>query len=156
MISFLRRTGRLRTGWATCQQRPLVLESQSALTQVVLPVHVVDVDHLAVRVEVEHPVDGLADQFDVVADHDQPALVPLQELAQPHDAVSIEVVGRLVEDHRLCVGEKDASEFDAPALTAGESVQRLVEDAIRQRQVVRDGGCLSPRPHSRPAIRTAR
>ena len=38
-----------------------------ALTLVVLPAHVVDVDHRAVRVEVEHPVHGLADELDVVA-----------------------------------------------------------------------------------------
>jgi hypothetical protein len=109
------------------------------LTQVVLPVHVVDVDVLAIRVQVEHPVHGLADELDVVADHDQPALVVLQELAQPHDAVGIEVVGRLVEDHRLRVGEQDARELDAAALTTGEGLQRLIEDPIREREVVGDG-----------------
>ena len=109
------------------------------LTQVVLPVHVVDVDDLAVRVEVEDAVDGLADELDVVADHDQPALVVLQELAQPHDAVGVEVVRRLVEDHRLGIGEQDAGELDATALTTREGLQRLVEDAVGQGEVVRDG-----------------
>ena len=109
------------------------------LAQVVLPVHVVDVDDLAVRVEVEHAVHGLADELDIVADHDQPALVVLEELAQPHDAVGVEVVGRLVEDHRLGIREEDAGELDAAALTARERAQRLVEDAVGQRQVVGDG-----------------
>ena len=108
------------------------------LTQVVLPVHVVDVDHLAHRVEVEHAVDGLADELDVVADDDQAALVVLQELAQPHDAVGVEVVRGLVEDHRLRVGEQDACELDAAALTARERLQRLVENTVGQRQVVGD------------------
>ena len=108
------------------------------LAQVVLPVHVVDVDDLAVRVEVEDAVDGLADELDIVADDDEPALVVLEELAQPHHAVGVEVVGRLVEDHRLGVREQDAGELDAAALTARERPQLLVEDAVGQREVVRD------------------
>ncbi len=109
------------------------------LAQVVLPVHVVDVDDLAVRVEVEHAVDRLADELDVVADDDEPALVALEELAQPHDAVGVEVVRRLVEDHRLRVREQDPRQLDASSLAARERPERLVEDAVGQREVVRDG-----------------
>ncbi len=109
------------------------------LAQVVLPVHVVDVDHLAVGVEVEHAVDRLADQLHIVGDDDEAALVVLEELPQPHDAVRVEVVRRLVEDHRLGVGEQDARQLDAPALTTREGRQRLVEDAVGKREVVRDG-----------------
>ncbi len=73
-----------------------------------------------------------------MADDDQPALVVLEELAKPHHAVRVEVVRRLVEDHRLGVREEDARELDATALTAGERLQLLVEDAVGKRQVVRD------------------
>ena len=90
-----------------------------ALAQVQLPAHVVDVDELPVRVEVEDAVDGLADELDVVRDDDQSAAVALQELAQPHDAVGVEVVRGLVEDHRLRVREQDARELDATPLPAG-------------------------------------
>jgi hypothetical protein len=73
-----------------------------------------------------------------VADDDEPALVVLQELAQPHDAVGVEVVGRLVEDHRLRIGEEDPRELDAATLAAGQRLQRLVE--MRSgREVVGDG-----------------
>ena len=106
-----------------------------ALAQVVLPAHVVDVDDLAVGVEVEDLVDGRPDELDVVADHDDAALVALEELAQPDHRVGVEVVGRLVEDHRVGAGEQDAGELDAAALAAREGLERLVEDAVGQREV---------------------
>ncbi len=109
------------------------------LALVVLPAHVVDVDGLAVGVEVEDAVDGLADEFDIVADHDEAAGVVLQELAQPDDGVGVEVVGRLVEDHRAGIREQDARELDAASLAARERLQLLVEDAVRQVQVAGDG-----------------
>ena len=112
------------------------------MAQVVLPRHVVDVDDLTVCVEVEDAVDGLADEFDIVRNDDQTALVVLQELPQPHDAVGIQVVRRLVEDHRLRVREEDAGKFDASALTTRQRTERLVEDAVGQCQVVGDRGCL--------------
>ena len=112
------------------------------LAQVVLPRHVVDVDDLAIRIEIEDPVDGLTDELDVVRNDDQAALVVLQELPQPHHTVGIQVVRRLIEDHRLRVREEDAREFDATALTARKRAERLVEDAVGQRQVVGDRGRL--------------
>ena len=111
---------------------------RGALPLVVLPAHVVDVDHLAVRVQVEDLVHGLLHELHVVADHDQSALEVLEELAQPDHRVGVEVVGRLVEEHRLGAGEQDPGELDAAALAAGEGRQRLVEDAVGQAQVARD------------------
>ena len=75
-----------------------------------------------------------------MADHDHAALVLLQELAQPDDAVGVEVVGGLVEDHRVGAREQDARELDAAALTAGERLQLLIEDAVREREVRGDRG----------------
>ncbi len=48
------------------------------------------------------------------------------------------MVRRLVEDHRLRVGEEDARELDASALSPRQGLERLIEDAVRKRQVVRD------------------
>ena len=111
------------------------------------------------RVEVEHPVDGLADELDIVADHDEAARVVLQELAQPDDGVGVEVVRRLVEDHRVGVGEQDAGELDAAALAAGEGLQLLVEDAVGQVEVARDRGGLGlgrvPAEHQEPVLEVA-
>ncbi|GAP54624.1 hypothetical protein AHiyo6_11890 [Arthrobacter sp. Hiyo6] len=73
-----------------------------------------------------------------MADHDQAALVVLEELPQPGDGVGVEVVGGLIEQHGLGIGVKDAGELDAAALTAGEGLQRLVQQPVRQRKVGAD------------------
>ena len=101
-----------------------------ALGEVVVPAHVVDVDHGAVGVEVEDLVDRRLEQRVVVADDHEAAAVRLEEVAQPHDRVGVEVVGGLVEQHDLGAGEQDAGELDAAALATGEGADRLGEDAL--------------------------
>ena len=78
----------------------------------------------------------------VVADHDQPALVRLQELPQPHDRVGVEVVGRLVEQQRLGAGEQDPGQLDPAPLAAGERLQRLAEDPLLDAEAAGDLGGL--------------
>ena len=109
-----------------------------ALSKIELPAHVVHVDQLPVGVEVEDAVHRLPHQLDVVTDNDHAAPVALQELAQPHDAVCIEVVRRLVENHGVGIAEQNARELDAPSLTAREGAERLIEHAVGQAEVVRD------------------
>ena len=87
-----------------------------------------------------HLVDDGLEQLDVVADDDEPAAVAGEEAAQPGDRVGVEVVGRLVEQQRLGVGEQDAGQLDAAALAAGEGAQRLGEHAVGQAQVGADAG----------------
>ena len=101
-----------------------------ALGEVGLPADVVDVDDRAVGVEVQHPVDAGLEQPDVVGDHHEPALVVAQEVAQPHDRVGVEVVGRLVEQQRLGAGEQDPGQLDPATLTAREGAQRLVHQPV--------------------------
>ena len=120
-----------------------------ALLQVALPADVVDVDLGAVGVEVPHLVDDGLEQLDVVADHDQAAVVARQEAAQPGDRVGVEVVGRLVEQQGLGVGEQDPGQLDAAALTAGEGAQRLGQHPVGQAR----GWRRSARPRSRPRSR---
>jgi hypothetical protein len=94
---------------------------------------------------VEHLVDGRLEQVVVVADHDQPAPVCLEEVAQPHDRVGVEVVGGLVEQQRVGPREEDAGQLDAPTLAAGQGLQLLAEDPVGDAQAARDLGGLGLR-----------
>lgn len=113
-----------------------------ALLLVELPAHVVDVDRGPVGVQVEHLVDDRLDQVDVVGDHDEAAAVGLQVVPQPDDGVGVEVVRRLVEEQGVRVGEQDAGELHAAALTAGEGVQRLAEHPVGEVERGGDRGGL--------------
>ncbi len=68
-----------------------------------------------------------------------------QETTQPGDGVGVEVVGGLVEKQRgrglagaVRRGEEDLRQLHAATLTTGEGVQRLIEDAGGQAEVVAD------------------
>ena len=113
-----------------------------ALGLVALPVHVVDIHDRPVGVEVEDLVDHHLHELDVVGDHQDAAGVAAQELAQPGHRIGVEVVGGLVEQHRVGVREQDAGQLHASALTARERAQRLVEHAVRKVQVRGDRGGL--------------
>ena len=73
-----------------------------------------------------------------MADHDQAALVVLQELAQPGDGVGVEVVGGLIQEHGFRVRVQDAGEFHAAPLPTGQGFERLVQQAVRQGEVGAD------------------
>ena len=117
---------------------PAALLVRLALQQVRVPAEVVLVELGAVGVQVEDLVDRRAQQVDVVADDDEPARVRLEVVAQPHDRVGVEVVGRLVEQQRVDAGEQDAGQLDAAALTTGERADRLAEHALVEPEVRRD------------------
>ena len=102
------------------------------------PAHVVDVEDLAVRVEVEDAVHGRLEQLGVVADHDDAAGVATEEPAQPGDRVGVEVVRRLVEQQRLGAGEQHARELDPAPLAARERAEPLGEHALREAEAGRD------------------
>jgi hypothetical protein len=111
---------------------------------------------------VEDLVDDRVEQLDVVADDDQPAGVLGQEAAQPGDRVGVEVVGRLVEQQRRGVGEQDAGQLDAAALTAGQRAELLAERPLGQAEVRADagrlglGGVAAERVKRSSSCRTAR
>ena len=77
-----------------------------------------------------------------MADDHQPAPVGLEELAQPHDRVGVEVVGRLVEQQRLGAGEQDPRQLDAASLATGQGAQRLAEHALLDAEAGGDLGRL--------------
>ena len=68
--------------------------------EVLLITHVVDVGLAADRVKEPHLVAHGLQQFDVVGNHNEPALMLGQELAQPRNRVGIQVVSRLIQEQR--------------------------------------------------------
>ena len=139
-------------------QRPGLLLGVRALTlapllvggsgvEVTLPPHVVDIRLAADRVEEPDAVHDVGQQVHIVADHDEAALVVLQETAEPGDRVSVEVVGRLVQQQRgvrlsgaVRCSEQDPRQLDATSLTAREGVHRLREHPVGQTERVTDAG----------------
>ena len=87
---------------------------------------------VAAPVEVEHAGDGLVEQVEVVADHEQGAPVVPQEVEQPVLGVGVEVVGGLVEQEQVAAGEEDADQLDPAALAAGQRAERQVEAVVGQ------------------------
>jgi hypothetical protein len=63
-------------------------------------------------------------------------------IAQPGHRVGVQVVGGLVEEHGLGVGEQDPGQLDAAPLTAGQGVQRLVQHPVGQAEAGGDRGRL--------------
>ena len=113
--------------------------------RLVLRVRAAVLDH-APRVEVQDAGDGLVEKDQVVADHDHRPPTRAQEVHQPRLGVAVEVVGRLVEQQQVGVGEEGARELEPPALSAGQNTQRQVDAAF-----------LKPQARSDPAgIRLAR
>ena len=62
-----------------------------------------------------------------MAHDDHRAAIVAQEIHQPRLRVAVQVVGRLVEEQQVRVGEKHARELDAPALATGQHAQGQVD-----------------------------
>ena len=105
------------------------------LSQVVLPAHVVLVNHAAVRIQVEDAVDDQLHQVNIVANDHQAAREVLQEIAQPQNRIGVQVVGRLVQKHGVRIGEENTRQLHAATLTTRQSRQWLGEHTLRQVQV---------------------
>ena len=105
-----------------------------ALAQVRLPAHRIHVDLPALRIQMPDLVHHLVQKLGGVGDDQESALVFLQIPAQPFDRIGVQVVGRLVQDHRVGIGEQDARQLHTAALAAGERAERLVHDLLRQPQ----------------------
>ena len=109
-----------------------------ALLKVRRPPEVVDVDLGAVCIEVEHLVDRVAEELDVVGDDHDAAGERLNPVTQPHDRVVIEVIRGLIQEEYICIGEEHACQLDAATLAAGEGIEGLVEDAILETKGMSD------------------
>src|SRR5207244_13580773 len=88
----------------------------------------------ATGVDVQDAREGLVQQDQVVADHDDRAAVRAQKVHEPRLGVAVEVVRRLVEQQQVGVGEQDARELDPPPLSSGQHAQWKVDAAFLQPQ----------------------
>ena len=87
-----------------------------------------------------HLVHHFVKQFGGVGDDQETALVFFQIAAQPFDGIRVQMVGRLVKDQRVRVGEQDAGQFDTAALTAGKRTQLLAHHFLWQAETGRHRG----------------
>ena len=93
-----------------------LLAARLALGQVVAVGAAVRLDRPLVHRQ--HRRDRRVEQVQVVADHQQPPSVGAEELHQPRLGVEVEVVGRLVEQQGVGLGEQDPGQLDAAPLPA--------------------------------------
>ncbi len=97
-----------------------------------------DADGLVV--DVAGQVADAVEEVAVVADHDDHALVVGEELLQPHHRRDVEVVGRLVEQQHVGLGEQRLGEQHAHLQRAVDVPQVLVVDLGRHAEVGEDLG----------------
>ena len=75
---------------------------------------------VAATVQVDNAGDGLVQQVEVVADHDQGTAIRGQEVQHPDLGVGVEVVGRFVEQQNVGTGEQDPDHLYPAALATRE------------------------------------
>ena len=71
-------------------------------------------------VELEDPAGHVVEEVAIVGDGDDRARVLLERALEPGDRLGVEVVGRLVEEQQVGLGEQEPAERDAAALAPGE------------------------------------
>ena len=118
-----------------------------ALLEIRVPSQVVHVHVGAVGVEVEHLIDGVPQELDVVGNDHDPTGERLDPVAKPNDGVVIEVIGRLVKEQDIGIGEKNAGKFDPAALPTRQRPKLLIEYPVVETEGVSDlGGLRGGRP----------
>ncbi len=103
-------------------------------------------------VEVQHARDGLVEQVEVVADHDERAVVAAEELEHPLLGVGVEVVGGLVEQQHVAAREEDAGQFSTRRRSPPDSTPRgrSSRSSVRPRPAaMRRASHRRPRSHPR-------
>ena len=88
-------------------------------------------DQLGV-VDVQRDAGNRVEEFAVVADHHQRALITLEPGFEPDERVQVEVVGRFVEQQDVGRTHQRTSQLQAHAPTAGEAVDRLFKLGDRE------------------------
>ncbi|CAM2156142.1 conserved hypothetical protein [Paraburkholderia tropica] len=74
------------------------------------------------------------EEFAVMADHDQRALIALEPRFQPDQCVEVQVVRRFVEQQQIGRAHQRACQLESHAPAAGEAVDRLIELRGREAQ----------------------
>src|SRR5690606_22548956 len=99
----------------------LVLFLPEALVLLLEPLGVVALPgNAAAAVQLEDPLGGVVEEVAVMGDGHHRARVALQELLQPFHRFGVEVVGGLVQQQHVRLGEQQAAQGDAALLAAGE------------------------------------
>ena len=84
-------------------------------------------------IELEDPAGDVVEEVPVVGHGDDGPVVFVQVTLEPGDRLGVEMVGRLVEQQQIGLGEQQAAQCDAPALAARE----LRDTGIRRREAER-------------------
>jgi hypothetical protein len=71
-------------------------------------------------VELEDPLGGVVEEVAIVGDGDHGAGEAHQVLLEPFDAFRVEVVGRLVQQQHVGLGQQQAAERHAALLASGQ------------------------------------
>ena len=112
----------------------LLLQARLLLLQ---PVAVVAlVGNAGAAVEFQNPLGRVVQEVAVVGDGHHGAGEALQELLQPVHRFGVQVVGRLVEQQHVGLGQQQAAQRHAALLTAGEHADL----GVPRRQAQRVGG----------------
>ncbi len=75
-------------------------------------------------------VDGIVEEFAIVADDQRGVRIFLQPRFEPQRALEIEVIGRLVEQENIGLGEQGRGQRHAHAPAAGEFRHRPREIVV--------------------------
>ncbi len=86
--------------------------------------------------DVQHLGDGMVEQFQVVAHHEERAVEAGELVEQPPLRRPVEVVGGLVEDHELGLLEEHAHEVDPAPLATREGLDVVEEQLLAQPEAV--------------------
>ena len=84
-------------------------------------------------IELERPFGDVVEEVAVVGDHDHGAGIVAQMMLEPGDAFGVEMVGRLVEQQDVGLGEQQAAKRHAPLLAARQRVNLGVAGRAAQR-----------------------
>jgi hypothetical protein len=90
--------------------------------------------------DVQHLGDGAVQELQVVADHQDGAGEALELVEQPALGRTVEMVGRLVQDHQLGLLEEHAHEVDPAPLAAREGFDVLQEELLAQTEAIGQSG----------------
>ncbi len=100
-------------------------------------------------IELERPFGDVVEEVAVVGDHDHGARIVAQMMLEPGDALGVEMVGRLVEQEDVRLGEQQLAERHAPLLAA----RQLRDIGIARRAAQRVHGLLDLRVEVPQALR---
>ena len=122
-----RLAARLLAGFFLDQARVLLLQPRGI---VALP------RNAAAAIELEDPLGRVVEEVAIVRDRDDRARKALQEMLEPFDRFGVEMVGRLVEQQHVRLGQQQAAERDAALLAA----RKRRDLRFPRRQAQRIGG----------------